>query len=75
MDIEKEIELLKEKLALLEKIKELQEIIKENEKVNTHPFPYIPYPVPTWPYYPQPYITITPCTADPVYEPIRVMCG
>lgn len=31
MDIEKEIELLKEKLALLERIKELQDVIKESD--------------------------------------------
>jgi len=35
MDLEKEIKLLKEKIELLEKVKELQDMIKANEKITT----------------------------------------
>lgn len=47
MELEKEIELLKEKIALLEKVKELQEMIKAGEK-KQEPV-YIPYYVPSYP--------------------------
>ncbi len=59
MTIEDEIRLLKEKVALLEKVKELQDMIAkiEPEKV------YVPYPVypthPTYPYQPPWYYTTT----------------
>uniref|UniRef100_A0A6M3L4U9 Uncharacterized protein n=1 Tax=viral metagenome TaxID=1070528 RepID=A0A6M3L4U9_9ZZZZ len=43
MDLEKEIKLLKEKIELLEKVKELQDMIKANEKIT-----YVPYPVYPW---------------------------
>ena len=44
MDLEKEIELLKEKVVLLERIKELQDLVEARR-------PYIPY---------EPYIPVTP---------------
>ena len=45
MDLEREVRLLKEKVALLEKVKELQDTIKGDERV-----PYVPYiPVPAYP--------------------------
>lgn len=55
MTIEREIELLKEKVVLLEKIKELQENIAKSE-IARQPV-YVPYPVypplypcnPAWP--------------------------
>ena len=54
MDLEREIELLKEKVALLEKIKELQDAIKVKEC--TPIIPYIPYvpinPQPFTPWHP-----------------------
>ena len=43
MDLEKEIKLLKEKVELLEKVKELQDMIKANERIT-----YVPYPVYPW---------------------------
>ena len=49
MDLEREIALLKEKVALLEKVRDLQEMVRkaEAEKV------YVPYPVyPVYPTYP-----------------------
>ena len=56
MDLEREIVLLKEKLALLEKIKELQDAIKVKECTPITPYiPYVPYPV-----YPPVYPTIYP---------------
>lgn len=52
MEIEREIELLKEKVALLEKVKELQDMIK-----NAEVLPYIRYvPYPVYPNYPWPTI-------------------
>jgi hypothetical protein len=39
MDLEKEIELLKEKVALLEKVKELQDNNSAHPRI---PYPYIP---------------------------------
>ncbi len=57
MTIEREIELLKEKVALLEKIKELEDIIASSRwQIIPYQVPYIPYvpnPYPTW----QPYTT------------------
>lgn len=50
MDLKREIELLKEKLALLEKIKDLQDAIKMKECT-----PIVPYiPPNSWPGYPYP---------------------
>ena len=51
MDLEKEIELLKEKVALLEKVKELQDLIGASTRVEYAPhIPYIPtYPTPSYP--------------------------
>ena len=57
MELEKEIELLKEKLALLEKIKKLQDEIKCKEAPNI--IPYIPVN-------PHPYIIPT-IVYDPTY--------
>lgn len=62
MDIEREIELLKEKLALLEKIRELQDAIKTKECTQITPcIPYIPQPIyPVYPpVYPWIYYTLT----------------
>ena len=49
MDLEKEIKLLKEKVVLLEKIKELQDQIEQYRQ----PY-YVPMPYPVYPTYPQP---------------------
>ena len=54
MDLEREIELLKEKVKLLETVKELQDQIKVAERPRECPAPYIPYcppvyPGPVWP--------------------------
>ena len=64
MNLEQEIKLLKEKVELLEKVKELQDIMDKYEKQPT----YIPIPYPAWyPWYPNtispyPYTTwITTC--------------
>lgn len=57
MDLEKEIQLLKEKLSLLEAIKKIQDelLAKEVTKI----VPYIPYPYPIYPpfVYPCPQVT------------------
>ena len=60
MTLEKEIKLLKEKVAMLEKIKELEEQINQLRQPTYIPYPYYvnPYPYQPWPYSP-----IT--TADP----------
>lgn len=51
MDLEREIELLKEKVALLEKIKQLQDAIKMKECTPITPYlPYFPPPIYPWPY-------------------------
>lgn len=54
MDLEKEIAMLKEKVALLEKIKELQDVIKAEPRKEYIPYPSYPHPwYPSWPTYPQ----------------------
>jgi len=50
MDLEKEIELLKEKIDLLEKVKELQDMIKVAERPYTPTIPYQP-PYNPWIWY------------------------
>ena len=60
MNIEREIELLKEEITLLEKIKELKDTIKEAEKPHIPWTPYIPYYPPCFPpCYPYNSYTIT----------------
>lgn len=49
MTLEREIELLKEKVLLLEKIRDLQEMIAKTDKEERQPI-YVPYPV--YPCYP-----------------------
>jgi len=60
MTLEKEIKLLKEKVAMLEKIKELEEQINQLRQPVYIPYPYYVNP---HPYRPWPYSPIT--TADP----------
>lgn len=57
MELKEEIKLLKEKVELLEKVRELQDIIKANEEVDVPVVPYIPNSYPTTPYpsYPYPF--------------------
>lgn len=49
MELEKEIKLLREKVALLEKINELQDQIEQYRQLY-----YVPMPYPIYPTYPQP---------------------
>ncbi len=64
MEIEREIELLKEKITLLEKIKDLQDAIKAKETQNVVSYiPWYPYPV-----YPS-----IPCP-QPLYPSWTVIC-
>ena len=58
MTLEKEIKLLKEKVAMLEKIKELEEQINQLRQPVYIPYPYYvnPYPYQPW---------VQPRTADP----------
>jgi hypothetical protein len=67
MDIEREIELLKEKVKLLEAVRDLQEKIKVAERPAECPTPYIPY---TPPVYPSPVFPTAPWY-DPFYAPYR----
>lgn len=79
MIIEEEIGLLKEKVRLLEKIKELQEDI---QGMNPTPIPYIsvPYPYTPWPPYPiytiptEPWVSPYPQTGDPLPNPSWTTC-
>ena len=68
MDLEREIELLKEKVKLLEAVRDLQEKIKVAERIPVPPIvPYIPYVPPIYPSIPWP----TAPWYDPVYAPYR----
>ncbi len=58
MDLELEIKLLKEKVVLLEKVKELQEMVNKFQP-NIPYVPYVPF-IPPAPYNPWPIITTGP---------------